>query len=243
MEVEKIMLEYIQYISDEYGISKDRLFFLWKNNPSIDLNSLYSDMNENFHNVLVRIIQEQKEKEDKKDIWKYSPYKDLVKLQNNNVGVVGEELVTHICNISGIESDCNGTKTKKIGGGEGDGKIMGISVEIKTAHQGSSSPSFQHELGEVPWKGAKYMIFVDISPTCVYLTIFRNFDEQTYKSEAKLPHPFTTKTITWRKKKGAFKFDTSVKLNELNITHGCTIKIDQSTTNEYISSFIRRVIV
>jgi hypothetical protein len=44
---------------------------------------------ETVHNMLIRIKQ-QKEKEDKKDIWKNSPYKDLVKLQSNNVGNVGE---------------------------------------------------------------------------------------------------------------------------------------------------------
>jgi hypothetical protein len=197
---------------------------------------------ESVHNMFIRIIKQQKEKEEKKDIWENSPYKDLVKLQSNNVGNVGEELINEICKSSGIEADCNGAKTKQIGGGEGDGKIMGIPVEIKTAHQGSSSPSFQHELGEVPWKGAKYMIFVDISPECIYLTIFKNFGEATYKNKEKLPC-FPTKTITWRKEKGAFKLDTSVKINELSIENGHAIKITQSTTNDSIASFIRKIIV
>ena len=77
---------------------------------------------ESFHNELIRIIQQQKEKEDKQDIWKNSPYKDLVKLQSNNVGNVGEEFINHICKRSGIDANCNGSKTKQIGGGEGDGK-------------------------------------------------------------------------------------------------------------------------
>lgn len=197
---------------------------------------------ESAHNMLIRIIQQQKEKEDKQDIWKNSPYKDLVKLQSNNVGNVGEELINDICKTSGIDADCNGAKTKQIGGGEGDGKIMGISVEIKTAHQGSSSPTFQHELGEVPWKGSHYMIFVDISPECIYLTIFKNFDEKTYKSKEKLPY-FPTKTITWRKEKGAFKLDTSVKINELSVKNGLAIKITPTTSNDDIALFIRNIIV
>lgn len=194
------------------------------------------------HNMLIRIIQKQKEKEDKQDIWKNSPYKDLVKLQSNNVGNVGEELINNICEKTGIDADCNGAKTKQIGGGDGDGKIMNIPVEIKTAHQGSSSPSFQHELGEVPWKGSKYMIFVDISPVCIYLTIFKNFDEKTYKSKEKLPY-FPTKTITWRKEKGAFKLDTSVKINELSVENGHAIKITPTTSNDTIASFIKKIIV
>lgn len=198
--------------------------------------------NETVHNKLIGIIQQQKEKEDTQDIWKNSPYKDLVKLQSNNVGNVGEELINYICKASGIDADCNGAKTKQIGGGEGDGKIMNIPVEIKTAHQGSSSSSFQHELGEVPWKGSKYMIFVDISPECIYLTIFKNFDEKTYKSGEKLPC-FPTKTVTWRKKKGAFKLDTTVKINEESIKNGIAIKITQTTSNDTIASFIRKIIV
>lgn len=198
--------------------------------------------NESVHNILIHIIQQEKEKENKKDIWINSPYKDLVKLQSNNVGNVGEKLINHICNITGIDADCNGTKTKRIGGGEGDGKIMNIPIEIKTALQGSSSSSFQHELGEVPWKGPKYMIFIDISPECIYLTIFENFNENFYKNKEKLPC-FPTKTITWRKKKGAFKLDTSVKINELSIKNGHAIKIIPTTSNDTIASFIRKIIV
>jgi len=197
---------------------------------------------ESCHNMLLRIIQSQKEKEDKQDIWKNSPYKDLVKLQSNNVGNVGEQLINDFCKGSGINANCNGSKTKKIGGGEGDGKIMDISVEIKTAHQGSSSPSFQHELGEVPWKGGKYMIFVDISPECIYLTIFKNFTEEIYKNNEKLPC-FPTKTITWRKKKGAFKLDTSIKINERSVVNGYAIKITPNTPNDDIALFIMKNIV
>jgi len=196
----------------------------------------------NAHNMLIAIIQEQKEKEDKRDIWVNSPYKDLVKLQSNNVGNVGEELINRICKMSGIEADCNGAKTKQIGGGEGDGVIMGIPVEIKTAHQGSSSPTFQHELGEVPWKGSKYMIFVDISPDCIYITIFANFTEQTYKSKEKLPC-FPTKAITWRKEKGAFKLDTTVKINEANVENKHALKITPATSNDTIAAFIKDIIV
>jgi hypothetical protein len=197
---------------------------------------------ESAHNILIRIIQQQKEKEDNKDIWKNSPYKDLVKLQSNNAGIVGEEFINNICKISGIDAECDGSKTKQKGGGEGDGKIMGISVEIKTAHQGSSSPSFQHELGEVPWKCGKFMIFVDIAPECIYLTIFKNFTEATYKSREKLSI-FPTKTITWRKQKGAFKLDTNVKINEINVKNGRSIKITPTTPNEAIVSFIRNSII
>jgi hypothetical protein len=194
------------------------------------------------HDMCIYFIEKQKEKEDKQDIWKDSPYKNLVKLQSNNVGIVGEQLINQICKTNGIEAHCDGSKTKKIGGGEGDGPIMDNAVEIKTSHQGSTSPTFQHELGEVPWKGPKYMIFVDISPDCIYVTIFPNFDENTYKSNKKLPC-FPTKAVTWRKKKGAFKLDTTVKINEISVKNGHAIKITPTTPNDSIASFIRKSII
>jgi len=200
------------------------------------------EMDKSFHLMIIDIIKEQKKKEDKHDIWKDSPYKDLVKLQSNNVGNVGEILINNICKETGIEAYCNGVKTKKIGGGNGDGNIMGIPVEIKTAHQGSSTSSFQHELGEVPWNGGNYMIFIDISPNCIYLTIFKNFDESIYKSKEKLLC-FPTKTVTWRKNKGAFKLDTTVNINELSVKNGIAIKITPTTPNHIIASFIRKNVI
>ncbi len=194
------------------------------------------------HLMLLRIIKEEAQKEEANDIWKNSPYKDLVKLQSNNVGNVGEKFLNQICAATGICATCNGAKTKQIGGGEGDGRILDIPVEIKTAHQGSTSPTFQHELGEVPWKGSKYMVFVDISPECIYLTIFKNFDEATYKSKEKLA-VFPTKAVTWRKEKGAFKLDTSVRINEDGIARGHTVKITPSTPNADIAAFIRSKVV
>lgn len=197
---------------------------------------------ETAHTMLLRIIQEQAKKEAEHDIWKNSPYKDLVKLQSNNVGNVGEAFLNQICAATGITAACDGAKTKQIGGGEGDGTILGIPVEIKTAHQGSTGPTFQHELGEVPWKGSRYMIFVDISPECIYLTIFKNFEEATYKSKEKLA-VFPTKSVTWRKEKGAFKLDTSVKINEESIAKGHAIKITPEVPNETIAAFLRAKIV
>jgi hypothetical protein len=86
------------------------------------------------------------------------------------------------------------------------------------------------------------MIFVDISPDCIYITIFANFTEQTYKSKEKLPC-FPTKAITWRKEKGAFKLDTTVKINEANVENGHTLKIMPATSNDTIAAFIKNIIV
>ena len=55
-------------------------------------------------------------------------------------------LAKHSCKI---EACVDGSKTKELGGGVGDGLILQKSVEIKTSLRGSTSPNFQHELGEI----------------------------------------------------------------------------------------------
>ena len=190
---------------------------------------------------LVALIEEQKKKEDEKDIWKNSEYKDIAKLQSNNVGIVGEQLVYTLCNKAGIEASIDGVKTKQKGGGAGDGIINGKTVEIKTAIQGNTSKSFQHELGETPWK-ADYMIFLDISPDHYYMTIFENFTEEHYKSGEKCSPYFPTKSITWRKKKGAFKLDTTVAINQDNIKKGISIKITDNIDKRDINTFVMSII-
>ena len=189
------------------------------------------------HTLFIHLIQRQKTKEEKQDIWKDSPYKDIVKLQSNNAGIVGESFIQQICDSIQIDANIDGTKTKKIGGGTGDGTIKNKTVEIKTAHQGCTTNNFQHELGEMPWN-AEYMIFIDISPICIYLTIFKNFSEEQYKSGNKCVPYFPTKSVTWRKGKGAFKLDTTVSINENNVEKGYTLKLTNTTVLSEIQHFI-----
>lgn len=192
-------------------------------------------------NVLLKIIMEQKEKEKRLDIWKNSIYKHLPNLQSNNIGNVGEMFLGKICEIQQINSDIDGTKTKKVGGGAGDGIINGKTVEIKTAHCGGNM-SYQHELGEFPWH-ADYMVFIDVDPVCVYMTIFPNFTEEQYKNCVRCDPYFPTRSFCWRKKSGAFKLDTTPKLNEQSIINGHTIKITEDTPFDNIGAFITRIVL
>jgi hypothetical protein len=79
------------------------------------------------------------------------------------------------------------------------------------------------------------MVFIDVSPECIYLTIFPNFTEEHYKSGNKCMDIFPTKSVTWRKHKGAFKFDTSIAINESN---KFTFKITRSTDFEELKKYI-----
>jgi hypothetical protein len=189
------------------------------------------------HTMFIECINKQTQKETKMDIWKNSPFKDIVKLQSNNAGNVGETFIQQICDNCGIVAEIDGAKTKKIGGGAGDGTINNKMVEIKTSHQGCSNSSFQHELGEVPWK-SDFIIFIDIGYDFIYLTIFNNFTEEFYKSGHKCDVYFPTKSVTWRKHSGAFKLDTTVKINEENIIKNNTIKITNEVNLDAIRDFI-----
>ena len=199
--------------------------------------------------ILVKIIKEQKKKEDIISIWKESKFKKLPFLQSNNVGAVGESLLKEYCKKNDIDEDIDGLKTK---GGCGDGTIKGKSVEIKTAHMGSKNKTFQHELGENPWV-TDCMIFIDVSPDCIFLTIFENYSEERYKRIDKCEPLFPTKSICWRKSEriegtnrrengGAFKLDTSFKINEDNCRKEYTIRINDDTNFKDIGDYINLII-
>lgn len=199
---------------------------------------------ESMDTLLIKSIADQKVKEQEKNIWAASPWKDIATLENNNVGLVGENFIQSICERLGIPSSIDGSKTKAVGGGAGDGTIYGETVEIKTARAGTGkSMTFQHELGEKPWL-AKYMIFIDIAPNCFFITIFQNFTEEHYKSGNKCPHVFTTRKVTRRKKSkdglhgGAFKLDTSFKLCSTYAKQGNTLCWYPTTKDDEICKYI-----
>lgn len=197
-----------------------------------------------FTTLATNLINNQYIKKQKRDIWGDSKWKNISELENDDVGGVGEEIINTICQEAKVNSAIDGTKTKQVGGGIGDGTIKGKSCEIKTARLGSSGNSFQHELGEVPWK-ADFMVFLDIAPQKMYITIFKNFTEEFYKksgldSSIKCDPYFPTKSITWRKQKGAFKLDTSININEKN---NYTFIIDSETTDySRFKSFVDEII-
>lgn len=245
------MLKVIQLLANEYKFDINAA--ITKINTVFPENSLNTDTDietniETIYkndaniptNILLNIITEQKEKEKRLDIWKNSLYKHLPNLQSNNIGNVGEMFLGKICEIQNINSDIDGTKTKKVGGGAGDGIINDKTIEIKTAHCGGNI-SYQHELGEFPWH-ADYMVFIDVDPVCVYMTIFPNFTEEQYKNCVRCEPYFPTRSFCWRKKSGAFKLDTTPKLNEQSILNGHTIKITQDTSFEAIGDFITRIV-
>ena len=196
--------DFILEISKIYNIDKEEVKNIWTNinyKKCKECKDLGSE-------IFVEMINIQKQKEEDSNIWNYSAYKNLIKLQSNNVGIVGETFMKKICDINEIEAYVYGSKIKN----KADGLILDKSVEIKTSHRGCSGDSFQHELGISPWK-ANFIIFIDVAQTCIYITIFKNFSEEFYKSGKKCPQYFPTKSITWRNRKEEFKGEELFKEN------------------------------
>lgn len=174
--------------------------------------------------------------EGKRNIWEKSPYKLITLIENDDVGTFGEEYINDVCRKFGIPSDVNGKKFKNQG--KGDGYILNHTVEVKTAVKGKNG-SFQHELGEDPWE-SDFVLFIDVDDECIYITIFPNFPEETYKEKVKLYPIFPTKIVTRRKDKGAFKLDTTIPLNETNVENCSAIKITDETNYDEVAEYIKR---
>ena len=195
-------------------------------------------------NLLTSLVEVQYNKKMQKNIWDDSDWKHVADLENDYVGKIGENFMQSLCDVSNIWAEINGLITKQKGGGAGDGKIKGRTVEIKTARLGAGYPTFQHELGEKPWL-ADFMIFVDIAPSNFYISIFPNFTEEQYMSCCKCLPYFPTKSFCRRKKMGCFKLDTTIKINDTQseIENGNTFCWTSQRRIEDIGEFINRIIL
>lgn len=197
-----------------------------------------------FTGMITGIVKDFKTKQDERNIWGDSPYKDIAALECDYVGKVGETMIQQMCDLAGVDAKINGLTTKERGGGEGDGTIKGKTVEIKTARQGASTQSFQHELGEKPEK-SDLMLFLDISPTHMDMTLFPNYSREFYvesgNENVKTKH-FPTKSVTWRKRCGAFKLDTTVAINNINVENNTAFRIDSSMSFEKFKEYVDKVI-
>jgi len=196
--------------------------------------------------IMKELIELQILKEKKNTQWNDSEYVSVNQLKANNVGIIGEEFVSSCCKKVSISALIDGSKTKKKGGGEGDGNIKEKTTEIKTARIGLSR-TFQHELGEHPWK-AEYILLVDITPNKIYLTIIKNFTEEHYQMPSRKATPYFNKTITRRKENsqneaGAFKLTLSKQDLEESVSKGHTFKITKETNFKSIGEFINKQIL
>ena len=113
-------------------------------------------------------------------------------------------------------------------------------IEVKTARLGKNK-TFQHELGEHPWK-SDFIALIDITPALIYLSIIPNFTEEHYQHPKRKATPYFNKSITLRKEtsdanSGAFK----LTLTENDLRTKNTLIITNET-EDIINTFINSII-
>ena len=111
-----IMLRIVNLLAKEYNFDVNTAISIVNTHfPEHDLKTETAPTGEETvntpTNALLKIINTQKEKEERLNIWKNSVYKFLPNLQSNNIGNVGEMFLGKICEVQGIDSDIDGTKT------------------------------------------------------------------------------------------------------------------------------------
>ena len=81
----------------------------------------FSTGSENMMNLFTNILEKKYQEKQKRDIWENSPWKHIAELENDDVGKVGELTIQSYLNHANIPCNIDGSKTKEIGGGCGDG--------------------------------------------------------------------------------------------------------------------------
>ena len=78
----------------------------------------------------------------------------------------------------------------------------------------------------------------------LYFQTFQEFYKKSgLDSSNKCSPYFPTRSVCWRKKLGAFKLDTTIKINETNQKNGYTFIIDSETSNHSkFKSFVDSII-
>ena len=129
---------------------------------------------ESMDTLLIKSIADQKAKELAKNIWAVSPWKDIATLENNNVGLVGENFIQSICERLGIPSSIDGSKTKAVGGGAGDGTIYGENGRDQ------DRSGWYWEVNDLParaWREALVSQIHDFHRYCSALLLHNNIQE------------------------------------------------------------------
>lgn len=164
--------------------------------------------------------------------WTNSPLENLDRLKSDLSGKVGELFAEMLCKKSGIASvytgDVNSTD------GTYDIVIKDKKVEIKTAKLGKQK-GFQHE--SLRLTGYDYLMFVDVTPSYLYMTILPKFDLRQ-RSEVLERTAHLRKGTT-----DVFKLDLNEKILHSLIAKGCTLKIVENTPLSVVTEFLLQKIV
>ena len=163
--------------------------------------------------------------------WQNSIFETLNKLKNDHSGKVGELFIETLCINGDINHEYKGDTLSK--DGTYDIIINNKKIEIKTAKIGIHN-SFQHE--NIRTDGYDYLIFLDITPSNIYITILPKFD-------LKIKSNIFERTPHLRKgSSDVYKIDFNIKILEKMIIKNNSLKISDKTDLEEIYTFIENLI-
>lgn len=186
------------------------------------------------HGILIECGEREYEKENTNNKWIGKDFYKISTLKSNNVGNVGENLLTNICKYGKIDVSYEGTKNKDATDGTYDVKINNKRCEIKTARIGLSD-TFQHE--SLRNEGCDYYVFVNILHEYAYITILPKFNLETTNEIMKVRAHLRKGTSN------VYKYTFCEKHLRVSYSKGYTIKIDNNTTICSVATLISNVIL
>ena len=127
--------------------------------------------------------------------WDKSPWKYFCKLPKEDKLEIIKLFMQRICSLSNIEI----TKHKSIF--YIHEKSFKIYISISPNQYGVYKKENYYLLGKYPWK-TDYLMFINISPKKIYITILKNFTEKYYRITSSTPnfvhnHDFPIHSIEW----------------------------------------------
>nr|MCA8835658.1 hypothetical protein [Pseudomonadota bacterium] len=143
--------------------------------------------------LVAPIIERTQEEEDSVSQWANSLYGPITKFQIDARGKLGVALIASFLTDLGRTVVHNETDNLK----DWNLSCDGIKYEIKTATLGKDGSSFQHE-SIYQTRIYDGLIFVDIAPSAIYISIYAKADIQWDK-------------IHLRKDSAFYKWDTNIK--------------------------------
>lgn len=173
-----------------------------------------------FANIVDESIKEATER--CPNVWEYSPFKPLIELSNDGRGYWGENLLYKLLVFYFPGMPVVWDKNANTSNVDGiyDMIINSKRAEVKTALEGTTTKTFQHEniYAEKLWDR---LVLIDVIPTGIFFTV--ETPDSMEKVFLNLQHPVWKKKGTLRKdQKDKWKFDHSHATLKRTLAHGST---------------------
>jgi hypothetical protein len=155
-------------------------------------------------------------------VWEHSPFHDLLELSNDERGYWGEDLLCNLLYYYFPGLPITWDKNSNTGNLNGiyDILINAKRTEVKTAMEGTTTKTFQHE-NIYAAKVWDFLMLIDIVPTGIFFTV--ETPESMEQVFLNFQHPVWKKKGTLRKgQTDKWKFDHSHASLKRTMAHGST---------------------